>query len=128
MPAMHRWMTQASRTARTAQRLVGKAQRRIAFSSAWLSRRVRRLFRWPRPQPEGVTPSPGVTAFLEGETMRQVAYFVGSADSGIVDPREDWPGAVADAHGVVRAHIHRLNGRIVELQQALIRVEAEKNP
>lgn len=84
-----------------------------------LPRPLRRLFRRferrDTPAGDDLTPSPGVAAFLDGESIRQVAYFVGSQDPGIIDPREDWIGAVADAHGVIRAYIRRLQAKIKEL-------------
>lgn len=71
----------------------------------------------PRTTGDDLTPSPGVAAFLDGETLPQVAYFVGAADPGIIDPREDWRGALADAHGVVRQYTTHLQQKIRELQR-----------
>ena len=85
-------------------------------------RRVLRRLQWlPPRQPRGddLTPSPGVAAFLDGETVRQVAYFVGSADPGIIDPAIDWPGALADAHGVIRDYIRRLQTALASKERNL---------
>lgn len=97
-------------------------RKRFARLSRRWQRARRRALRWlgrrsAAPAATDVAPSPGVAAFLAGESLRQVAYFVGAADPGIIDPRDDWPGAVADAHGIVRQYVQRLQARIVELEQ-----------
>lgn len=77
-------------------------------------RALRRLTRrwWPRrpAAPGELGPSPGVQAFLDGDTIRQVAYL--ADDPGIIDPQIDWPGALADAHGIVRDYIRRLQAAL----------------
>jgi hypothetical protein len=100
------------RLARRARRTVGRLQR------PW-RRLLRPLIAAPRAAADPLEPSPGVAAFLAGETIRQVAYFVGAADPGIIDPREDWTGALADAHGVIRDHIGRQTAHITHLQREL---------
>ncbi len=84
-----------------------------------LRRLLARLFpQAPRtPSAAELTPSPGVAAFLDGESLPQVAYFVGAADPGIIDPRDDWRGALADTHAVVRSYVTRLQERIKELSK-----------
>lgn len=101
---------------RSFARLLRPLRRAWRHTSHRWERQIRRLAgrRLARPDAPDLAPSPGVAAFLEGETVRQVAYFVGAADPGIVDPRADWPGAVADAHGVIRDYIHRLQAHIAE--------------
>ena len=99
-------------------------RRSIARFVRQLSRPWRRLStrlgrRSAGPAATDLAPSPGVAAFLAGESMRQIAYFVGSADPGIIDPNDDWPSAVADAHGVNREYMRRLQARIAELEQDL---------
>ena len=76
--------------------------RLVAGAIRWASRRLRAR---PdvRARPE---PGPAVAAFLAGQSLRQVAYLV--PDPAIIDPAVDWPGAVADAHGVVRDYIAEL--------------------
>ena len=75
-----------------------------------LRQMLRRLA--PRPPATGgdLSPSPGVAAFLDGQTIRQVAYL--ADDPGIIDPTIDWPGALADAHGIVRDYIRRLQAAL----------------
>lgn len=104
---------------RRLNRLLRPLRRAWRHTSHSWERQIRRLAGRPAPRPAApdLAPSPGVAAFLEGETVRQVAYFVGSADPGIIDPRADWPGAVADAHGVIRDYIHRLQAHIAEQGQ-----------
>jgi hypothetical protein len=80
----------------------------------WLRRLSARWFPRP-PAGDGLAPSPGVAAFLAGDSMRQVAYL--TPDPGIVDPDADWPGALADAHGVVRDYVRRLQTHIKELSK-----------
>jgi hypothetical protein len=97
--------------------------RRTRRTLGQLRRPLRRLgWRWrsalSRPRGDDDGPSPAVDAFLAGETVRQVAYYVGAADPGIIDPRDDWPGALADTHAVIRGYIHRLQRRIAELEIA----------
>lgn len=105
------------------RRLQTKLERRFR---RWLRRQPRWLRQavapWlhpimPPPRSDGLAPSPGVQAFMDGESMRQVAHFVGDADPGIVSPRDDWPGAVADAHGVVRDYLKRLQDMISKEQK-----------
>jgi hypothetical protein len=97
--------------------------RRSRRTLGQLRRPLRRLgWRWRgalRPREDGLSPSPAVAAFIAGETERQAAYFVGSADPGVIDPREDWVGAVNDVRGLIRAYIDRQAGRIADLESAL---------
>lgn len=97
------------------RRSIARLLRRL--SRPWRRLRARLGRGLAAPTATDVAPSPAVEAFLAGESMRQIAYFVGAADPGIVDPRDDWPGAVADAHGIVRQYVQRLQARIVELEQ-----------
>jgi hypothetical protein len=95
--------------------LARSARRWLRRQPRWLRRLARR---WapltPRSAEPELDPSPAVAAFLDGETVRQVAYFVGAADPGIIDPADDWPGALADAHAVIRSYITRLQDYIKE--------------
>lgn len=98
------------------RRSIARFLRRL--SRPWRRLRARLGRGLAAPTAADLAPSPAVEAFLAGESMRQVAYFVGAADPGIIDPRDDWPGAVADAHDVVRGYTRRLQARIAELEQA----------
>jgi hypothetical protein len=116
------------RSVRRLRRSLDRSVRRL--QQAWHRRDLRlRTRRQQRSRPfagsDYLDPSPGVTAFLAGESVRQVAYFVGDADPNIIDPRTDWPGAVADTQGVLREYIIRLQGRITELETASTSEAAE---
>jgi hypothetical protein len=97
--------------------------RRSRRTLGQLRRPLRRLgWRWRAAIHQGgddLSPSPAVAAFLAGETERQAAYFVGSADPGVIDPSQDWVGAVNDVRGLIRAYIRQQAGRIADLESAL---------
>lgn len=85
------------------------------------TRRVGRRWSFHRPAPAGgesdpLAPGPAVRAFLDGETVRQTAYFVGAADPQVIDPSVDWVGSVYDVEAAIRDYIRRLEARITEME------------
>jgi hypothetical protein len=104
---------------RTLYRLARRSRRTLGQLRRPLRRLLRPLIAASRAAADPLEPSPGVQAFLDGESVRQVAYFVGAADPGIVDPHDDWPGAMADAHAVIRDYIRRQAGRVAQMEREL---------
>lgn len=86
------------------------------------ARRVGRRWSFRRPaasaagEPDRPVPGPAVRAFLDGETVRQTAYFVGAADPAVIDPSVDWVGSLCDVEAAIRDYILRLEARITEME------------